>query len=104
MKKLFTLAPYLQAKVDDGRRQFVAMGGPMIGLQIRQARWCGKLTLADDAGGRTRTNAYMTAEHHELFYACAKTLLRESRGQAGKRSRHACRCCAAAACRSVLIA
>ena len=85
MKKLFTLAPYLQAKVERTRREFGARA--MIGLQIRQARWCGKLTLAGDMGGRTPTNAYMTAEHHALFYACAKSLLRERRGQAGKSAR-----------------
>ncbi len=46
-----------------------------------QARWCGKVTLPADGGGRTQTNAYMTQEHHQLFYHCALTLLREYKGQ-----------------------
>jgi hypothetical protein len=80
MVRLYKLAPYLQAKVDTVRKSF--NDRPVIGLQIRQARWCGKVTLPSDGGGRTRTNAYMTEEHHALYFACAHSLLREYKGQA----------------------
>lgn len=39
----------LQAQVDSVTAQLA--GHTSIGLQIRQARWCDKLSLAADAGG-----------------------------------------------------
>jgi hypothetical protein len=64
---LFRLAPRLQAKVDAVRSRF---RGRTVGLQVRMARDCGKISLPADLGGRTRTHAYLTAEHERLFFDC----------------------------------
>jgi len=56
--------------------------GHVIGLQIRQARECGKISLEGNLGNRVRTHAYLTEEHEELFYDCAHTLKRGARGNA----------------------
>ncbi len=36
------------------------LSGRVIGVQMRQARECGALTLESDHGRRTKTHAYMT--------------------------------------------